>query len=127
VTLSELRESATNVADKAGLAMVGALYLTETPYSTDSVDEIIDPKVHAKSAWIIGRDTATSDIVCHDRTVSRQHAKLTHGAGIFSIEDLGSANGTNLNNSRVLPFSPVSLSETGIICIGRVSLHFKVR
>ncbi len=127
VTRSELRDSATNVTYKGVRAMSGALYLTETPYSTDSIDEIIDPKAHAKSAWIIGRDVATCDIVCRDHTVSRQHARLTYGAGIFLLEDLGSANGTSLNNSRVLPFAPVSLSEAGIICIGCVSLHFKVR
>ena len=48
----------------------------------------------------IGR-TAGNDIVIQDGTVSRNHARLFFHNGQWSIEDMGSANGTFVNGKRV--------------------------
>lgn len=49
---------------------------------------------------VIGRDSVC-DIVISDRQVSRQHARLTNtGKGVI-LEDLGSKNGTFVNNQPV--------------------------
>ena len=48
----------------------------------------------------IGR-TPECDIFLDDVTVSRRHAIVAKGAGSFTIEDLGSLNGTFLNRHRI--------------------------
>jgi pSer/pThr/pTyr-binding forkhead associated (FHA) protein len=48
----------------------------------------------------IGR-SPDCDIFLDDVTVSRRHAVVTHGSDGFTIEDLGSLNGTFLNRSRI--------------------------
>jgi FHA domain/zinc-ribbon domain len=48
----------------------------------------------------IGR-TPDCDIFLDDVTVSRRHAIVAKGAGSFTIEDLGSLNGTFLNRRRI--------------------------
>ena len=49
---------------------------------------------------IIGR-SANNDIQIAEQHVSRQHAVINYRDGIFMINDLGSANGTFVNNNRV--------------------------
>lgn len=48
----------------------------------------------------LGRDI-TNDIVINDREVSRHHLRFTRGADGFTLEDLGSTNGTFVNGKRV--------------------------
>ncbi|MGE5273322.1 MAG: FHA domain-containing protein [Verrucomicrobiota bacterium] len=48
----------------------------------------------------IGR-SPDCDIFLDDVTVSRRHAAVAHGDAGFTIEDLGSLNGTFLNRSRI--------------------------
>ena len=52
------------------------------------------------SDLMIGR-AAGCDIELTDDTVSRRHAKLAFRAGSWSIQDLGSTNGTIVNGKRV--------------------------
>jgi len=62
----------------------------------------------------IGRDAAC-DIVIPDRQVSRQHARISlSGSGVI-LEDLGSKNGTFLNNQPVI--EPQKLVEADEISI----------
>ncbi|RMH73785.1 MAG: FHA domain-containing protein [Gemmatimonadetes bacterium] len=48
----------------------------------------------------IGR-AEDNDLIIDDRTVSKNHAKITREGRIFFIEDLGSANGTWINGKRI--------------------------
>ena len=49
----------------------------------------------------VGRERATADVVLRDPNVSRRHAQLTFTGSDWSIEDLGSTNGTLVNNRRI--------------------------
>ena len=67
-----------------------------------------------KGQILIGRDAAC-DIVIPDRQVSRQHARISNtGKGII-LEDLGSKNGTFVNNKPI--FEEVKLAEADEIQI----------
>jgi tRNA A-37 threonylcarbamoyl transferase component Bud32 len=59
----------------------------------------------------LGR-TAGNDVVIPDGTVSRYHARLFFHNGQWSIEDLGSSNGTWVNGTRVARPTPVQHGDT---------------
>ncbi|NKQ35607.1 MAG: FHA domain-containing protein [Chloroflexi bacterium] len=63
----------------------------------------------------IGR-SAANDIVLNDPEVSRHHARILRQGSIYSIEDLGSTNGTFVNNQRLT--SPVPLSDGDLLGFG---------
>lgn len=53
--------------------------------------------------YMIGTDTTLCDVVFHDLSVSRSHAKLTVGRdGLIHIEDLGSRNGVIIERERIV-------------------------
>lgn len=70
-----------------------------------------------KDIITLGRDI-TNDIVINDPEASRHHMRLTRGVSGFSLEDLGSTNGTFVNGQRLSgarPLRPgdmVGLGET---------------
>ena len=77
--------------------------------------------VHPTTSTVIGREEG--DVLLADQTVSGRHARIepaTAGRGVvvsatpakrlFTIQDLGSLNGTFLNGSRLEPGKPHMLS-----------------
>lgn len=78
------------------------------------------------SSYIIGTDPNVCDIVFHDTSVSRQHARITVGQDdTLNIEDLKSRNGTNvdgevLKEKRILPPNTiVSMGTTSFVVFDR--------
>ena len=71
----------------------------------------------------IGR-TPDCDIFLDDVTVSRRHAIVARGAGGFTIEDLGSLNGTFLNRHRI---EKADLETGDELQIGKYRLIFLTR
>jgi hypothetical protein len=69
----------------------------------------------SKDVTTLGRDI-TNDIVINDREVSRHHMRLTRSGEGYSIEDLGSTNGTFINGKRVSGIQP--LKNGDIIGLG---------
>jgi pSer/pThr/pTyr-binding forkhead associated (FHA) protein len=69
----------------------------------------------------IGR-ALESDIVITSKRVSREHARIRREGWRAILEDLGSTNGTFLNDERVL--APTELHDTDRIAIGDVILVF---
>lgn len=53
-----------------------------------------------KGEVTIGR-TSDNSIVLQDRGVSRKHAIIREEGGVYTLEDLGSSNGTRLNGRRI--------------------------
>jgi len=70
----------------------------------------------------IGRDV-TNDIVINDREISRHHLRLTRSGDTFTIEDLGSTNGTFVNGKGISGLTPlqdgdqVGLGETVVLAL----------
>lgn len=69
----------------------------------------------------IGRD-ASNSIVLDDNLVSRKHAAIHKIKDDFFITDLGSKNGTRVNDKPVEPNTYVKLGAGDKIIIGRTSL-----
>ena len=69
---------------------------------------------------ILGRQDA--DLKLIDPTVSRQHARLTRANEVWTIEDMGAANGTYVNGMRLR--RPHRLSQGDQIRIGATLLVF---
>jgi len=77
----------------------------------------------SKERIIIGR-LGESDIVLDDPGASRRHAEVRRHDGQFVIADLGSTNGTMVNESTV---GERALEEGDRITIGRTVLEFRRR
>lgn len=79
-----------------------------------------------KDIVTLGRDI-TNDIVINDPEVSRHHLRMTRGAGGFTMEDLGSTNGTFVNGQRLTgarPLRPgdmIGLGETVTLAYEQLS------
>jgi hypothetical protein len=71
----------------------------------------------------VGR-TPDCDIFLDDVTVSRRHAIVARGAAGFTIEDLGSLNGTFLNRHRI---EKADLESGDEVQIGKYRLIFLAR
>ncbi len=85
---------------------------------------------------LLGREDAAHGIfpdldLTHDggleKGVSRRHAKIFRQEGEFYIEDVGSANGTFLNDRRLTPYLPYPLQEGDQVQIGRLRLKISLQ
>ncbi len=75
---------------------------------------------------IIGRKGGQCDIVLdYEKSVSGRHCQITVRDGRFYICDLQSANGTYVNDSRVL--TETEIVSGNIIKLGRLQMRFEVR
>ncbi len=76
--------------------------------------------MHSDSTYVIGTDPSSCDIVFHDTSVSRQHARITIAADDeMSIEDLKSRNQTLIDGESVK--SKKKLAPNAVISIGTTS------
>ncbi len=72
---------------------------------------------------VVGRQVG-NDLLLTDPQVSRRHLQLDNHSGRFLIKDLGSANGTRLNGTRLEPGLPYPLKPGDSIRIGESSMTF---
>ncbi|MBK7918605.1 MAG: FHA domain-containing protein [Chloroflexi bacterium] len=73
--------------------------------------------------FTIGRENADLTIA-NDRHISRQHARLTFEGNDYFLEDLGSSNGTFVNETKIAAREPVPLrtDRDSRIQIGRTTI-----
>jgi pSer/pThr/pTyr-binding forkhead associated (FHA) protein len=72
----------------------------------------------------IGR-SSDNDLPVPHQTVSRHHAKIARDQGEFYLTDLGSHNGTWVNNKRLDPQSPFHLAHGDLLQIGGSAVVFE--
>ncbi|MDR1564899.1 MAG: FHA domain-containing protein [Oscillospiraceae bacterium] len=65
--------------------------------------------------FIIGKNPDTVDGVVPNKAISRVHCKLVCRSGLCSVVDLGSANGTFVNGTRIPANQPVALNDGDIL------------
>lgn len=63
-----------------------------------------------------------NNIIIKDRLLSKEHARIVHEEGRFLIDDLGSTNGTFVNEVRV--DHPMQLHDKDIIGMGELEFLF---
>jgi pSer/pThr/pTyr-binding forkhead associated (FHA) protein len=68
----------------------------------------------------------TNTIVLADGFTSAEHARLTRRDGRWWLEDLGSRNGTLLNELRLQPGQPVAIVEGDLLGLGNVRLRIQL-
>lgn len=71
---------------------------------------------------IVGRERSQGAIVLHDPNVSRRHAKLTYDGRAWHISDLGSTNGTMVND---VDIDSCVLRDGDLITVGLLNLEFR--
>jgi len=82
---------------------------------------------NAGARFLLDHDVTTSgrhpdsDIFLDDVTVSRRHAEFHREAGVFTVRDVGSLNGTYVNRERV---ESATLSNGDEVQIGKFRLVF---
>lgn len=64
-----------------------------------------------------------NDLILRDRFVSRSHARLRWDGVGWWIEDLGSRNGTYVNNIAIAPNVPTKLENGSMIGVGGVAFQ----
>lgn len=78
----------------------------------------------SKNEITLGRD-ANNEIALNDAEISRNHCRFTFQGGGYAVEDLGSTNGTNVNNQ---PVSAAQMLRGGdkIQCGDNILLEYQV-
>ncbi len=72
---------------------------------------------------VIGRDPAV-EISLADQSISRRHAQITKKNGVVTLTDLGSSNGTFVNDKKVEANSTVKLTKEDMVRLGNSILKF---
>jgi hypothetical protein len=73
---------------------------------------------------VLGR-TARADLVVSDSTVSVEHARVRRVGRVWVIADLGSTNGTHINDSPVNSETPIAAGD--VLRLGNVRLKVVAR
>ena len=107
--------------------------------SRDSAATIVDQKrelrlvgmdgagsLNVESGSIIGREAEGMEIFAKQQTVSRRHARITLDGTQWMVEDLGSTNGTWVNERQIPIGAPWPLKPGDTLALSRACV-FKVK
>lgn len=83
-------------------------------------DDLGSRFVLSRTETVVGR-SRDCDIQLEQESASRRHAVLRYGGGEYSVEDLGSTNGTNVNDE---PISLAVLEDGDELRFGRTVMRF---
>ncbi len=79
----------------------------------------------AGPAVLVGRDP-DADVALSEPTVSWRHARLSAHGAAWTIADLGSTNGTQVNGQRIEPERQTPIDPGAEIRFGEITLRFEV-
>jgi pSer/pThr/pTyr-binding forkhead associated (FHA) protein len=91
--------------------------LTQGTGDVTSIEKFKQPEV------VVGRDTSC-DLILEENTVSAEHARLSFHDGRWWVEDLGSRNGTYLNEE--LLTTAVVLTSGDFLQLGQVVYQIEI-
>jgi len=60
-----------------------------------------------------------------EKGVSRRHAVIHHSGADYTVEDMGSTNGTYVNKKRIQPHAPQAIKPGDEVRFGKLSLSVK--
>ncbi|MBN2045824.1 MAG: FHA domain-containing protein [Anaerolineales bacterium] len=72
-------------------------------------------------------DIDLSPYDAYSQGVSRLHATLKVRDSLFYIEDLGSSNGTRINNNKITPLTDTLIHNGDVIALGRFKVQALIR
>lgn len=76
--------------------------------------------------WIVGRDPSC-DICVEDINISRQHFYITKENSQYFITDMGSSNGTYVDDQLLKPREPFPLKSGAVIAVLEIEMYFEIR
>lgn len=131
----------------------GALFCEECGAKLDGMSDLVDMAVEggntnivlstpdgskveipAKDEVIIGREDPISEVFPDvdltslggmEKGVSRKHAVIHRTGADFTVEDMGSTNGTYINKKRIQPHAPQTIKPGDEVKFGKLSLSVK--
>ncbi len=116
----ESRQELVEAAEAAG----GAQLILATP-DGNKLD------IPAKDEVVIGREDPISDVFPDldltnfggmEKGVSRRHAVLHRAGADYTLEDMGSTNGTYVNKKKIQPHAPQAIKAGDEVRFGKLSL-----
>ncbi len=90
--------------------------------------------IPAKDEVMIGREDPISEVFPDvdltalgglEKGVSRKHAVIHHAGADYTVEDMGSTNGTFINRKRIQPHAPETIKPGDEVRFGKLSLSVK--
>ncbi len=90
--------------------------------------------IPAKDEVMIGREDPISEVFPDvdltalgglEKGVSRKHAVIHHAGADYTVEDMGSTNGTFVNRKRIQPHAPETIKPGDEVRFGKLSLSVK--
>ncbi len=77
--------------------------------------------------FLIGRSREESDHHVDDSNVSRKHAMLIKNDDCYSFKDIGSVNGSKINEADLVPYKLYELKPDDVITLGGLSFRYRVK
>jgi pSer/pThr/pTyr-binding forkhead associated (FHA) protein len=91
-------------------------------------------EIPAKEEVIIGREDPISEVFPDldltgfggmEKGVSRKHALIHRSGADYTVEDMGSTNGTYVNRKKILPNTPLAIKSGDEIRFGKLAFSLK--
>ena len=77
--------------------------------------------------FLIGRHREESDYHVDDSNISRKHAMLIKNDDCYSFKDIGSVNGSKINDAALVPYKLYELKPDDVITLGELSFRYRVK
>jgi len=111
-------------ADATTLAVEAAIHLSGRSRDGEKFDIVVRlSQLRMKPAGlVIGRKADQADLILPHASVSRRHALLSSANQRLTLSDLGSTNGTFVNDRPALADRPLELAKGAVVRMGEVEL-----